>query len=250
MTENLKITGETIVAGARAAAKKTTTRRATKKAAPAHVVKQAAEVKAMKPAAKKATPAPKEKAPKNFDDIDWVGRLEDKDPSDLHVTFAKLIQQRGDVEITAKQVQAVLTMHPYFQKSQHNKSRPTYHGLDEVIVDQRSKHMVQAHKDAAQILDDLAAKANGAAVKKVAAKKAAANRTPAVKKADVEESIEKAKAATTRKAAEKKAPLNHSAGGTDTKPASITKKAAPARRRAAAKPSTVPASMASSNEPF
>ena len=171
----LGITGETVLAGAAAAAKTPAKRTARKTAPPAHVTKQAAEVKAMKPAAKKATatkkttvaPAGSKKDPM---DKDWT-YLQEKEVSELHELLAKTITQRSDIEITAKQVQAVLAFHPHFQRSKINKSRSGYVGLNEVIVDQRSKHMVQAHKDARELMAQKVAP-----VKKVAAKKAPAKR--------------------------------------------------------------------------
>jgi hypothetical protein len=98
--------------------------------------------------------------------------LADKDPSDLHVTLAKVIEQRTDIDITAKQVQAVLSIHPYFQRSKLNKARPGYVGLDVEIVHQRSVHMVAAHEDAAAVIAARSAKATKKApVRKTAASK-------------------------------------------------------------------------------
>lgn len=171
------------------AAKRVTTRKSTpaKKAAPAkrtakktasvpqHVKDQAAEVKSMKAAgpAKTAKKTSEKREPLTFDSKDWT-YLAEKDPSSLHVTLAKLIEQRADVEITPKQVQAVLAMHPLFQRSDHNKARPDYVGLAPEIVEQRSVHMVQAHKDAAEIM---AAKVATAPAKKAPAKRAAKKTT-------------------------------------------------------------------------
>lgn len=146
-------------------------RAAAKKAVPAHVIKQAADVKKMVPAKKVAKPAKAEtKQAPEFEARDWTF-LQEKDPSDLHVTFAQQITMRSDVEITAKQVQAVMAMHPSFQRSRTNKARPTYAALDPEIVEQRSVHMVLAHKDAR---DKIAAR--GDQPKKAAAKKTVAKR--------------------------------------------------------------------------
>lgn len=167
------------------ATKKTTARRTRKPAADGSLNLATGELKvsaAKKTAAKRTTKKvaePKPTAPKDFDSIDWAGRLEDKDPSELHEVFAKLIGQRADVEITAKQVQAVLTMHPYFQKSKHNKARSSYRPLAEPIVEQRSVHMKQAHVDARLIMDGLQAEA---AAKKTTAKRATAKKAAPAKR--------------------------------------------------------------------
>jgi hypothetical protein len=163
---------KTTTAAPKPAAKKTTAKRP-------GVAAQEKAVKSMVPA-KKATKA-EPKKPVDFESRDWT-YLQDKDPSDLHVTFAKAISQRADVEISAQQVQAVLAMHASFQRSKLNKSRPTYVALDEVIVKQRSVHMTQAHLDAAA---EMAARGpkptKKATAKKAPAKKAAAKKTTARK---------------------------------------------------------------------
>lgn len=162
------ITGETIIAGSKAAAKKAPARRAsafqttgTKKDVEQATKPAATKPAPAKPPAKKAEPT----GPVPFESRDWTF-LQGKDPSDLHIVFAQQITMRSDVEITPKQVQAVMAMHPSFQRSKTNKARPTYSALDEAIVKQRSVHMVQAHKDAAE---EIAART--APVKKVAAKR-------------------------------------------------------------------------------
>jgi hypothetical protein len=149
------------------AAKTTARKTATTKYLPdtnARVRKAASKATSARPAAKK-TAMNKDPMDRDFT------YLQDKDPSDLHVTLAKLIEQRADIEITPKQVQAVLSMHPHFQRSKLNKARPGYVGLDEEIVTQRSVHMVQAHKDAAA---NIAARAAQKPARKAAAKKTTA----------------------------------------------------------------------------
>ena len=51
-----------------------------------------------------------------------------KEPSDLHAALAEFIveETEGEVEITPRQVQALLAMHGKWQKSEKNRSRPTY----------------------------------------------------------------------------------------------------------------------------
>jgi hypothetical protein len=167
------------LAAAKTAAKRPARRTPAKKTTvPQHVKDQAAEVEAMVPAApakKTAKKAPaQDKKPVSFDDRDWT-YINEKPTTSLHETLAKLIEQRADVEITPKQVQAVLAMHPHFQRSNHNKTRAGYVPLAGEIVEQRSIHMKLAHKDAAEAI---AAKAPAKPVtKKVAAKKAPAKRS-------------------------------------------------------------------------
>lgn len=135
-----------------------------------HVAKKPARKAPVKKATTTRQPIEKKgpKAPIDFDARDWT-YIAEKDPSDLHVTLAKLIGQRADIEITAKQVQAVLSMHPHFQRSKHNKTRAGYVPLADEIVHQRSVHMVAAHKDAREEMD---AKVSTPA-KKTAAKRTA-----------------------------------------------------------------------------
>lgn len=124
-----------------------------------------------RPVAKKATVTTKKSTTKSDPmDRDFT-YLQDKGPSDLHVTLAKVITQRTDIEITAQQVQAVLGIHPHFQRSKLNKARPTYVALDPAIVNQRSVHMVQAHVDAAVEISQRAKKTTR---KRVAKKETAA----------------------------------------------------------------------------
>jgi len=180
----LGITGATVLAGAQAAAKKAPAKRTARKTTTPKHFDNVPETD--KPVAKKATAkkTTAKKAASNepkvlkrdvaFEDRDWT-YLDEKDPSIQQVLFAQQINMRTNIEIDAKQVQAVLAMHPYFQRSETNKKRPDYHGLDAVVVEQRSVHMKQAHADAKEILDSLAAES----LKKPAAKKAPAKKTTA-----------------------------------------------------------------------
>lgn len=101
---------------------------------------------------------------------DWTYLLE-KDPSELHETFAQWISAELGVEFDAKNVQVVLAMHHTFQKGERNKSRETYRPLDGAIVEQRSVHMVQAHQDARKIRAEREAAAEAAKAKRAAARK-------------------------------------------------------------------------------
>jgi hypothetical protein len=155
-------TGELKVGAAKkTAAKKTTAKKATAKKAP-------------------ATPD-KPKKEQTFEERDWT-YLDDKDPSEQHVILAREINRRTnlldedgeEMEISPKQVQAVLAMFPHFQRSETNKKRSGYKPLAEEIIHQRSVHMTLAHKEAREIMDGLAATANAKPAKKTATKKVAA----------------------------------------------------------------------------
>lgn len=216
-TAKLNITGETILAAASSAATKdpTTAKKAAAKRTPrkAQPVKQmksdgtmsfaTGEIK-MNPVKKAAAKAPAKKVaeaakkapaksaePKQaqtFEQRDWT-YLDDKDPSEQHEILAKEINRRTnlatgcpdcetEVPISPKQVQAVLAMFPHFQRSETNKKRSGYHALAPEIVEQRSVHMVLAHKDAR---DKIAAR-NAAAPAKKAPAKRVAKKTTASKK--------------------------------------------------------------------
>lgn len=54
--------------------------------------------------------------------------LQGKAPSDLHELHAALISELSGVEISAKQVQAVLAMHGKIQASEANRKRAGYKG--------------------------------------------------------------------------------------------------------------------------
>lgn len=130
---------------------------------------------APKATAKTAAPAPKvRKADIPEDQRDWT-YLAEKDPTALHQDFAVWLQQEVGIEVDLKTVQAVCVLRMVFQRSEANKSRSDYRGLDETVVEQRSVHMVQAHQDARRIREEQAAKAE--ASKKAAAAKRAAKRT-------------------------------------------------------------------------
>ena len=174
--------------------------------------KKSAPVARKSTAKKAAAPAPdKPKSEQTFEERDWT-YLDEKEPSEQHVLFAKEINKRTNlevecdsceeaVEISPKQVQAVLAMFPHFQKSDTNKKRSGYRPLAEEIVHQRSIHMTQAHKDAREILDGLAQKATKKAPAKAPAKKAA----PATKKAVAAKPVA-AKKATTKARVTKRTP--------------------------------------------
>lgn len=177
LTGELKIGSETINPTAKkATAKKTTAKKATP---------------AKKATAKKAAAvSDKPKKEQTFEERDWT-YLDDKAPSEQHELLAKEINKRTnsttecdcgeEVQISAKQVQAVLAMFPHFQRSETNKKRSGYRPLAEEIVHQRSVHMTQAHKDARLVMDSLA-KATGTA-KKTAKTAPTAKKAPATKPA-------------------------------------------------------------------
>lgn len=56
---------------------------------------------------------------------DWT-YLQEKEPSDLHEGLAEFILREAGIEIDSKQVQAVLSMHGTWQRSDENKARPGY----------------------------------------------------------------------------------------------------------------------------
>lgn len=101
---------------------------------------------------------------------DWTYLLE-KDPSNLHGTFAQWISAELGIEVPAEHVQYVLAMHHTFQKGERNKSRDDYRPLDGSIVEQRSVHMVQAHEDARRIRAEREAAQAAAKAKRAAARK-------------------------------------------------------------------------------
>lgn len=162
-----------------ATAKKTTARRTRK---PAAAKKTAPAKRTAKKTAAKGDLAEqgggKLKKEQTFEERDWT-YLDEKDPSEQHALLAKEINRRtNEIDINAKQVQAVLAMFPHFQRSATNKNRPSYHGLNVAIVEKRSEHMKLAHEEARQIMDGLAQEAAAKPTKKATAKKTA---TPAKK---------------------------------------------------------------------
>lgn len=179
----------TKTAPAKQTAKKTTP--------PAHVRKQAKEVKEMVPAGPATDGKPKKE--QTFEERDWT-YLDEKDPSEQHVILAKEINRRTNLEepIDPKHVQAVLAMFPHFQRSATNKARSGYVALNEAIVEKRSEHMKLAHREAREIMDGLQVEVDkkaAPAAKKTAAKAPAKKATTATRK-----TTETAKAAAPKKA--------------------------------------------------
>lgn len=58
---------------------------------------------------------------------DWTF-LQTKAPSSVHELHAKAVTELSGVEISPKQVQALLAMHRWIQKSEANRNRPDFHG--------------------------------------------------------------------------------------------------------------------------
>lgn len=132
---------------------------------------------------KKATAAPKAKAEPRVkksdipeEDRDWT-YLAEKDPTDLHVDFAAWLEDKTGLEVDLKTVQAVCVLRMVYQRSESNKKRSTYRGLDETVVDQRSVHMIKAHQDAREIRERQAKEADA----KKAQAKARRTRRPSAK---------------------------------------------------------------------
>ena len=63
----------------------------------------------------------------DFGKKDW-SYLQGKATSSNHEMEAAAISQLSGVEISAKQVQALLSMHRFFQASEANRARPEFHG--------------------------------------------------------------------------------------------------------------------------
>ncbi len=80
-----------------------------------------------------------------------------------------------------KAVQLTAVLRGTYQRSPRNKSRSTYRPLNEVVVQQRSAHMIQAHVDAKAFLEANAPKepAKKAAPKATTAKATAKKAAPA-----------------------------------------------------------------------
>lgn len=138
--------------------------------------KSATAPKAAKKVAPKAAPVAAE------GEKDWTYLVE-KDPTNLHTTFAAWISAELGVEMPAEHVQYVLGMHHAFQKGEKNKARADYKPLAAPIVAKRSEHMKAAHVEAREIMTGAEAakqakKAAAAAKRKatLAAKKAAAEK--------------------------------------------------------------------------
>jgi hypothetical protein len=131
--------------------------------------------------AKKTAPAKVEKAePKvKKSDIpeserDWT-YLAEKEATDMHVDFAKWLEDEVGIDVDLKTLQVVCVLRMVYQRSEANKKRQTYRPLDEAVVKQRSVHMVQAHQDAHA--DREAAKAKAETAAKKATPAPAARRT-------------------------------------------------------------------------
>lgn len=150
-----------------------TTRKSTTSAAKAPA-KKATTAKAT---AKKAAPAPKVK---KSDLPEWerdYTYLAEKAPTALHDDFAQwMLEATGyepeDLDAFIKGVQLAAVLRGVYQRSPRNKSRSDYRPLAEVVVHQRSVHMVAAHQDARKELEAAAAKATKATPRKRTAKKA------------------------------------------------------------------------------
>ncbi|AWY06139.1 hypothetical protein PBI_SUZY_34 [Gordonia phage Suzy] len=67
-------------------------------------------------------------APKGHNpDKDW-SYIADKEPLETHELFAQIIRRKAGIEISAKQVQALLLMHRWMQASDLNRERETFRG--------------------------------------------------------------------------------------------------------------------------
>ena len=64
---------------------------------------------------------------KGLFDKDWT-YLAAKDPSDVHRLHAELVSELSGVEVSPKQVQAILAMHGTIQRSEKNQERADYRG--------------------------------------------------------------------------------------------------------------------------
>ncbi|UVK63840.1 hypothetical protein SEA_LILYPAD_36 [Gordonia phage LilyPad] len=58
---------------------------------------------------------------------DWT-YIQDKEPLETHHLFAQMVTRLSGVEISAKQVQALLLMHRWMQASDLNRERDTFRG--------------------------------------------------------------------------------------------------------------------------
>lgn len=61
------------------------------------------------------------------EDKDWT-YLVDKDPNETNVLYAKMVTELSGVEISPKQVQALLSMHRWMQASDLNRARENFRG--------------------------------------------------------------------------------------------------------------------------
>lgn len=90
-------------------------------------------------------------APKGFNpDKDW-SYIADKDPLETHELFASIIRRKAGVEISAKQVQALLLMHRWMQASDLNRERETFRGRTLGSVIRGSETLLGRTEDRATI---------------------------------------------------------------------------------------------------
>ncbi|QOC56179.1 hypothetical protein SEA_MADI_34 [Gordonia phage Madi] len=90
-------------------------------------------------------------APKGFKaDKDW-SYIADKDPLETHHLFAQIIRREAGIEISAKQVQALLLMHRWMQASDLNRERETFRGRTLGSVIRGSETLLGRTEDRATI---------------------------------------------------------------------------------------------------
>lgn len=58
---------------------------------------------------------------------DWT-YIADKDPLETHVLYADMVTRLSGIEVSAKQMQAMLLMHRWMQQSDLNRARDTFKG--------------------------------------------------------------------------------------------------------------------------
>lgn len=102
-----------------------------------------------------------------------------KEPSLLHQSLADYIleETEGEVEITPRQVQAVLAMHGPHQRSSRNKSRPDYKPRTEESI--RKGGQTTAEKHGGIVLEETPAPEAESVEKPKATRKPRTRRTPA-----------------------------------------------------------------------
>lgn len=74
--------------------------------------------------------------------------LRTKAPTELHCDMAAWITMVSGVQITPKQAQVLANLRMDYQRSESNKIRDEYKGLQVEEVTARSEHMIQANLDA------------------------------------------------------------------------------------------------------
>lgn len=111
--------------------------------------------------------------------------LAEKDPSSLHHALKAFIEDHGGPEVDLKTIQAVLSAHGTFQKSDYNKNREEYKPRTAASI---YKGGVTTSKNFEWVINpetgeeeqvEVQAKAPAPAPTKAPAKKAPARRTPA-----------------------------------------------------------------------